>query len=685
MKLKKISIKGIRSYDSEEISFPDGSLLLAGDIGSGKTTILLAIEYALFGLQPGQKGSTLLRNNASAGEVSLEMEIDGHSVIIERKLKRGPKTISNESSAITIDGDRFESSITEIKTKIIELLNYPQEYIKKNNVLYRYTVYTPQEQMKQIILEDSEKRLNLLRHIFGIDKYRRIRENLIIILSHIKDNTKILQGEIKGLDKLKEDLTFKLTFQEEMEEKISLAKEKLEGQKYQTHIIKKEEEDLEHKTKRKDALKTEIEKTEILCTAKMEAIQLLKREKVELDRSVLDFKDSFNESDFNQTIEKIDLKSTLISELNTKISSLKAEIASQNRAKSDFDSKRDRIYKIDICPTCLQDVPEFHKHNIIAEADSQASKIQEKISFYEKEIEKTEKLFSAELLELRNLEAKKLEQNLIKSKLPYLESTKKKIHDTKRSIENSERDLSLLDKHQQTLKEQVLILSKFDNLYRIKKEELKTNLESEKRTEISLAELKKEVEILKRQILELEEQILEKEQKKESLDNLLELNDWLSSNFLNLIDFIEKNVLMKLRQEFSKLFSKWFNTLVSDYSFSVHLDESFTPIISHSEVEMDYSALSGGERTAVALAYRLALNQTVNSLLSKIKTHDLVILDEPTDGFSEAQLNKMREVLSELNIGQLIIVSHEPKIEDFVDHVLKIKKEGNVSKIEYSQ
>ena len=62
MKLRKISIKNIRSYANETVEFPEGSTLLSGDIGSGKTSILLAIEFALFGLQPGQRGSSLLKN-----------------------------------------------------------------------------------------------------------------------------------------------------------------------------------------------------------------------------------------------------------------------------------------------------------------------------------------------------------------------------------------------------------------------------------------------------------------------------------------------------------------------------------------------------------------------------------------------------------------------------------------------
>ena len=118
--------------------------------------------------------------------------------------------------------------------------------------------------------------------------------------------------------------------------------------------------------------------------------------------------------------------------------------------------------------------------------------------------------------------------------------------------------------------------------------------------------------------------------------------------------------------------------LVSD-SFNVRLDDSFTPLVEQQDYEIDYAYLSGGERTAIALAYRLALNQVINSLLSKIKTKDIVILDEPTDGFSEQQLDKMRSVLEELNVAQLIIVSHEQKIEGFVENVLKLRKEAGVS------
>ncbi len=139
--------------------------------------------------------------------------------------------------------------------------------------------------------------------------------------------------------------------------------------------------------------------------------------------------------------------------------------------------------------------------------------------------------------------------------------------------------------------------------------------------------------------------------------------------------------MLALKEQFSELFSKWFSVLVSE-SLKARLDENFSPVIEQEDYELDYEFLSGGERTAIALAYRLSLNQVINSLISKIKTSNLVILDEPTEGFSSQQLDKMKDVLSQLKTEQLIIVSHEQKIESFVDNIIKFRKEDNLTRVE---
>src|SRR3989338_1567730 len=98
MLIKYIRMHHIRSYIRQEIRFPDGSILLSGDIGSGKSTVLLAIEFALFGIKRGDlSGEALLRNGKKAGMVELGMELEGKEIAINRKLKRTNNGVVQDS------------------------------------------------------------------------------------------------------------------------------------------------------------------------------------------------------------------------------------------------------------------------------------------------------------------------------------------------------------------------------------------------------------------------------------------------------------------------------------------------------------------------------------------------------------------------------------------------------------
>ena len=55
--------------------------------------------------------------------------------------------------------------------------------------------------------------------------------------------------------------------------------------------------------------------------------------------------------------------------------------------------------------------------------------------------------------------------------------------------------------------------------------------------------------------------------------------------------------------------------------------------------------------------------------------HRLLILDEPTDGFSRDQLFNLRELLlHEVGCDQVLVVSHEKEVEAFADYVYEITK-----------
>tara|TARA_Y100000034_G_C6904771_1_gene419477 strand:- start:2388 stop:4436 length:2049 start_codon:yes stop_codon:yes gene_type:complete len=678
MRIKKINLRNIRSYKNQEIDFPEGSVLLSGDIGSGKTSILLAIEYALFGLQPGQKGSSLLSNDATTGFVKLELTISGKKVIIERNLKRSSKTVSQDSASITIDGEKIESSVTEIKTKIIELLNYPLEFIRKNNLLYRYTVYTPQEQMKQIIQEDPESRLNVLRHVFGIDKYKRIKENLQRVTGKLREESRILQAELNNLEENKNKFSSYKEFTKVLSNNLSSKKSQFLKNTEERKAIEKEIDSLQGKIKERENFKKEIEKTQILLSSKMERLSNEKNEHSELKNKIKKEVPNIGEKELEKIQEEIPKQKTLIKNLNSYLIEVTGKINSLKKIKKEDLEKKNRIFKIDMCPTCLQDVSDLHKHNILNETEKQLKSNEKEEKILSQEINKTLKNLEETDEELINLRNQISNFEIIKVRSEEINIAKEKLVSIEKNQKDLNKDIQFLESHIETLKQSTLEFTKFDNLFELKKAELRKTIQLEKNSEIEIAEIKKEIEITNKEIQQLENKIQEGEKTKEKMIHILDIESWLSSNFQDLVTFTEKNILSALRAEFTKIFNNWFSMLTTD-SFHVYLDETFSPIITQKDFELPYPSLSGGERTAVALAYRLALNQIINSLLSKINTQGLVILDEPTDGFSENQLDKVRDILQELNMGQLIIVSHEQKIEGFVDNIIRLKKENGTS------
>ena len=681
MILKKIVLDNIRSYEHQELDFNNGSLLLSGDIGSGKTTILLAIEFALFGLQPGQRGSILLRNGQNQGGVSIEFEIDGENILIERTLKKG-KTISQDYAAITLNGVKQEFSVTELKSKVLEILNYPKEFSKKQNLLYKFTVYTPQEEMKQIILQDTATRINTLRHIFGIDKYKKIIENSSIIIHKLREEIRRKEGMTSNLEKDKLNLASKTEELIAKDKNLHLLEEELILKVDLKNKVKEELSELSQKINEKLKFQQEIEKVKIMISTKLSSIEENKRLKEQLNSQISESEGiSYTQEDFIKLKERIFLLRQDKKELESAILDVKTKINSLNLKNQENESLKEKLKHIEVCPTCLQDVNLNYKTNVLKKLELNTLENSKKIDdLITQRAALSEKIVQSDL-QISLKEKKIQELNILKVKLQNIQEKRKRIEDINKSNLFLSKDIDLLNKQISVLKSSILEFSKYDNLFEQKQKSLDKTLEQEKATEIKMAELKKEIFLFSQQIEDLKKKISEGERLKKELHYFIDLNEWISKQFIPLITNMEKNVMNKLKSEFSKLFSEWFSMLVPD-DFNVGLDDNFTPVIEFQDYSINYAYLSGGERTAIALAYRLSLNQVLNSMLCDIKTKGLMILDEPTDGFSEQQLDKMRSVLEELNVKQLIIVSHEQKIESFVENVIRFKKENGKSIVE---
>ena len=681
MIINKIKLENIRSYISKDVYFPEGSVLLSGDIGSGKSTILLAAEFALFGLERGS-GSALLRNGKNSGYVELDFDIEGKQVIIKRTLKRTDKSIKQDAGYLIVNGIREEGTATELKAKILNLLNYPRDYLTRSKgLLYKYTVYTPQEEMKRILLESKEDRLHVLRKVFDTDKYKRVQENCTIFLRHLRSETRVHEERLKDKDK-------KLDEKNEKEKTLIDVNKELEN-------IKKELESVEIKNQetKNNLLKYEVEinklnalrnKFSLIGKDHEHASKDKRRNEDKLKILKQEIKD-VKEEDFEflkkDLQEKISLFTDSIKDSESELRSVLKNISAHNAKESSAVEIKNKIKNLDECPTCYQPVKHEHKERISNEQDEIISKIEaevEKLSRIENEhsslLQKNKDHLEKFRKELNEIESRKIRyENFLRAK--------KEINEINNQLNEAEKEISKTLLEGDKIKKEIESFSGFEEKYKKLKEEFENISRNEREIEIRKSKTEEKINFTNEIISKLKEEIKNLEIIEDKLQNLKSIETWLDEHFVSLMGIIEKNVMNKLHSEFEDLFEKWFEIIIGNENLKVELDDEFTPIIVQDNFVMDYTDLSGGEKTAVALAYRLSLNQVLNSLVGEVKTQDLLILDEPTDGFSTEQLDRVRLVLDELNMKQIIIVSHEDKIESFVDNVLRFKKINGVTEV----
>jgi len=521
-----------------------------------------------------------------------------------------------------------------------------------------------------------------LRHVFGIDKYKTILENANLLRLKLREEKRLLEGITSSLEDDLAILKQKETFLIEKKENIFSLQEDL---LLKIEIRKNKEKDIggvKIKQEEKSILQQEQGKSKIMLFSKKDTFDSNEKLIQSIQTEIGEFKNfNFNESRLFELEEEIlELKKE-----KEKINSNLLEVNSNSHflklKKQEAEKIQQKMSNLEICPTCNQNVDAVYRANILNKAHNDISSSKNTIDELELEKKRLSEKIKNKNLEISFKERELTDLKILKMKLEGINEKQKRVNDLLESNLNLKKDLEMLEKHVSTLNDSILELSKYDAIYKEKEKELSEAYKEERKSDISLAESKKEIEVFEKSINELKTRIEKIKGIKVKLNYISELEMWMTKKFISVVAFIEKNVMVSLKHEFSKLFSDWFQILVPD-NFNVQLSDTFTPIIEQQDYEIDYTYLSGGERTAIALAYRLALNQVINSLMSKIKTKDLVILDEPTDGFSSQQLDKMREVLDQLNVKQLIIVSHEQKIESFVENVIKFKKDYGISLME---
>ncbi|MBI2654305.1 SMC family ATPase [Candidatus Woesearchaeota archaeon] len=684
MLLKSIKLHNIRSYEDEEINFPIGSVLLAGDIGSGKSTILLAIEFAIFGAKKGELPAyTLLKHGKKEGYVELKMQIDGKEILIKRTLKRSNEDIKQETGYVIVNGLKKEATSEELRAITLDLLGYPKELIKKGkDLIYRYTVYTPQEEMKQILYDTKENRLETLRKVFNIDKYKRVRENSKIITTSLREKKKHLEGFILDLDYKKKELEERKEEILEIDNRINNMLPKIEEVRNILTEKKNSLDSIESEIKELNILKKELGIAEANLSHKIEQNNRLNDEIKLLEKQIGQLGEELKDKkldELDNIIKKIEEKEN---EINQAEKNYNGTIRGLREIEVRIENCNETIRKIEsleICPLCEQKVDESHKHEIHSRENKKYEELLEQVKNHKQEEANLEKIRMGLKKERDFLVKEQSHFNVIRYKFDSL-NEKTSLREEKSNLkEKIRKEIGLLNAKKIELSEKIGNFSEVDERYKIAKKEIDEIAQQEKFLELEKRDYESKKSTTKMFISRIEKEIAEKEKAKGKLAYISQLSNWIDEMFVNLMSTMEKHVMVNIHSQFNELFRSWFDTLLEDESINIRVDEEFTPIIEQDGYETYIENLSGGEKTSVALSYRLALNKVINDIVAGIKTKEIIMLDEPTDGFSGEQLDKVRDVLNQLNMKQIIIVSHESKIESFVDNVIRVEKKDNVS------
>jgi DNA repair protein SbcC/Rad50 len=722
MRITKLVLENIRSYTNETIEFPEGSVLLSGDIGAGKSSLLLAIEFALFGIRQGElSGDELLREGEKNGSVMLTFTIDDKTYCVKRTLQRGASYVAQKTGSFGVDDVWENLSANELKARVLQTIGYPEDLVSKHrSYIYRYTVYTPQEMMKEIIYASEDQRLETLRNIFGINKYKLIRDNTSVLRADIRGFQREFSGMAQGFDedkqqlaelnetiqKLQKDFTQIDNVYKAMEKKITEQRQKWKQYREQLQMIGKMQEQKATLTARLEEADKQIQKTnEQIQTLRQQIndIEKLKRptdlteEELEGKKSTIQQqKEQYlkNPQGINDDIDKqiqetkdIELK---INECDTKKNTLSGKIGSLQDAIKELQDAGD------ICPICGSSLSEEHKQKEITKNQQQIQQIKSHQEQLAKQKEQLNQIYDTKKKVIEQTINALIEgltkqynafQEINKQLQTYQQKISQKNQLHKQIQEDNQKIKDINENKLKNSKELQQLTEKLKQYQDVQKKETETQqaleaIQEKFRTiEKQHTSMKIDIKNGQQNISTLTTTIKKKEHALKLRTIFSAYDNWLDTFLNNLAATIERHFMIHLQKKFNSVFGRWYQKLIDDESLNVRVDDHFTPIIERGGYETMYYRLSGGEKTSVALAYRLALNTVINTMIEEIKTRDIVILDEPTDGFSSHQLDKVRDVINELGMKQTILVSHEQKMESYVDNIINIQKENGVSKL----
>ncbi|MDP9100827.1 MAG: SMC family ATPase, partial [Actinomycetota bacterium] len=162
-----------------------GLFLLHGDTGAGKSSLLDALGFALYGRLPGQRGTAkrLRSDHADGGtrtSVQLVVTLAGRRLRITRspeqqRAKRRGSGTTREQSGVLLEewvGTQWSTRSTRLDETALEL----ERLIGMTAEQFFQVVLLPQGEFATFLRADSAQRGEVLRRLFATDRFSQVED-----------------------------------------------------------------------------------------------------------------------------------------------------------------------------------------------------------------------------------------------------------------------------------------------------------------------------------------------------------------------------------------------------------------------------------------------------------------------------------------------------------------------------
>jgi len=638
MIIKQIKLNNIRSHTRTCINFSNGITVLSGRTGCGKSTIFMGLSYSLFGADTNLTNNSLLRRGSSKGFVQLNFNNNGHEYEVMRGMKRSGNRVITDPDRLWIKEDGVMIPIisrsNEVNEKILEILNYPSDVKPKE--LFEITSYAKQDEIRKLIDLTNSEREKYIDRVLQLSKYELTYEHMKQLINKLSNELSLLKGRSEGLERIEAEISEKEIELKNFDQDFKKTVKELKKSEQELIKVKENHERLKKQLNELELIKSNYDKKKGLLNGFAEELKKVRNEL----KSLKDPGKCILEELVSKEVE-----------LKTSLASLVNEVQRLSNEVEDFSKLKGK------CPVCHQIVNESHANQFKQEANSKIKRLNLK----KLEIEN----------KLSNLKEQILLEQKKKELIQELKNKKQRINDLTEKINYLEKDVAEIKP-----KDFELVRKEFDkvNEFFIKiNSDNSVLLEKKRNLELNIKRLNNELKSEKEEFKKV------KESRAKALKLEVKVN--LLNKLRNDIRGIRSSVRTKFLEDFRHEFQRKFEDIRKDDNYSVEINNNYEPLAYAGNEETSINALSGGEKTSVALAYRLALSEIAASV-SSVDHNEVLLLDEPTTGFDRRDLSTLPQALRAIRtIPQIIIVSHEDELKEAADFKLDFKKQGNTTEI----